>query len=904
MKSPSFRLLAVTPLFLTAMASSALAQEAVLSSTVTNVTPASLSSVESDAVVYPMKVTIDAAGTFVITSPSDNPVQITLDGDVIMTLPDTLEEGGEAFRVITSLAAGEHLLEVEGPDVTLENVILVSMYELGGEPMSIASVAEPLSAEDAEILAAAVSNLAPSNSNTTDMGAQMASLDLAQRQPFMIGGGSADRASGTSGANGANADGTMQGGVGDGTQMASANPQVMGSTSGSSGSSGTTSSGSTDTGGTTAVSSPGTTGSSGGSISVPRTVTPPAGTPVVPVTGTPVVPPTPTPVIPPVLPADMARASALTPPTNIQPTAAVQILSGATETNVVSASGQTLFGQVMDPQTFDTVTATIAPSGRSTAVDVGATTGQFAVRLFPEDLTSGAANVTIVASSSVSPDVTSVPIAYDFTAGAQLDGITQALSRMTNGPTADLYARVREIGFANYVAEQLNPDAIPDAAFNAMNVDRLLYTDDNNEGRIRTQLFRHNIAHSAFSEKQLQDVMGDFWSNHFFASTKNSEIRQQNVEDREFFRQNAFGNFGDLLLYSARSPLMSQFLDNDQNRVTTNNNGTFNENINENYGREILELHTVGVNGGYTEEDVIQSARIFTGWNHNQTNEGVDNAPRLYEFEFRGNQHDPRDKVFSAQFLNGFTIAGRAGALGVQEGEEFIALLANDPRTQAFVCGKIVQRFVSDDAPANFVQICADTWAATGGNSGEILRALFSAPEYITTMEMQRNKAKTPYEYAVSVIRALNLRPSSNSEDDLNNFLNRFREASRDAGYDPLEFGLPTGLPEVAGQWTSSASMIAKFRQITDAVERRDRSNLDLETKITEAGLETAEEVAGYLLTIATADRFDLAEYEAMVATLKGEDGIFEPLNPDQDESEAFERAAGLLVVLPSFQLQ
>lgn len=893
MKSPSFRLLAVTPLLMTAMASSALAQEVALSSNVTNVTQTSITSVETDAVVYPMKVTIETAGTFVITSPSNNPVQISLDGDVIMTLPEALDEDGEAFRVITTLAAGEHLLEVEGPEVTLENVILVSMYELGGEPMSIASVAEPLSAEDAEILAAAVSNLAPSTP-AAEAGTQMASLGLPAREPFVIGGGSADRATGASG------DGAVQGGTADTTQMASANPQVTGSTSGSSGSSGTSSTGTTATG-EVATSGGTTSGSSGGSISVPGTVTPPAATPVVPVTGTPVVPPAP--VIPPVLPADMARASALTPPTNIVPTLAVQILSGATETNVVSASGQTLFGQVMDAQTFDTVTATIAPSGRSAVVDVGATTGQFAVRLFPEDLTSGAANVTVVASSSANDAVTSVPVAYDFTAGAQLDGITQALSRMTNGPTADLYGRVREIGFANYVTEQLSPATIPDATFNAMNINQILYTDDNNEGRIRTQLFRHNVAHSAFSEKQLQDVMGDFWSNHFFASTKNSEIRQQNVEDRQFFRDNAFGNFGDLLLYSARSPLMSQFLDNDQNRVTTNN-GSFNENINENYGREILELHTVGVNGGYTEEDVIQSAKIFTGWNYTQLNEGVENAPRIYDFEFRDNQHDPRDKVFSAQFLNGFTVAGRAGALGVQEGEEFIALLASDPRTQSYVCGKIVQRFVSDDAPANFVQICVDAWVASGGNSGEILRAILSAPEYITTMEMQRNKAKTPYEYAISVVRALDLRPSSNSEDDLNNFLDRFREASREAGYDPLEFGLPTGLPEVAGQWTSSASMIAKFREITDAVERRDRSNLDLQTQITEAGLETAEEVAGYLLTIATADRFDLAEYDALVATLKGEDGIFEPLNPDQNESEAFERAAGLLVVLPSFQLQ
>ena len=916
MKSHSIRLLAATPILATAMATSGLAQEAAMSTNAMPVTQASVSTVQTDAVVYPMRVSVPTAGTYVFTSPADNPVKVSLDGDVIMAMPTTLDPEGDDFRVIMSLAAGEHLLEVEGPEVTLENVILVSMYPLGSEPASIASVAEPLSAEEAETLAAAVRNLAPAGAGAAGAGMRAAAAGLPGRQPFLIGGGSSARAAAV-----ANGDaGGMMGGAGGGTmQMAAANPAMMGMSSGSSGggsvtSSGTTSSGTTASAATATdgtMTSSGSSSSSGGgggttTVSAGGGVTTPSPAPVIPPSGTPVVTPAPAPapapVVPPVMSADMPRASVLTPPTNVQPTEAVQILAGSTETGVVSDSGQTLFGAVMDPVTFDTITATMSPSGREAVVDVGATTGQFAVRLFPEDMTSGSTTVTLVASSSVNSEVTSTPVAYEFSSGTPGDGITQALSRMTNGPTADLYARVREIGFMNYVNEQLSPDTINDAAFEAMNIDQILHTANNDEGRIETQLFRHNIAHSAFSEKQLQDVMGDFWSNHFFASTKGSDIRHQNVEDRQFYRENAFGNFGDLLLYSARSPLMSQFLDNDQSEVRTNNNGTFNERINENYGREIMELHTVGVNGGYTEDDVIQAARIFTGWRYRQTNEGVEDALEFYEFEFRADRHDPRDKVFSQQFLGGFTMTGRSGPEGVQEGEEFIAILAADPRTQNYVCGKIVQRFVSDDMPANFVQLCVDTWAATNGNAGEILRAILTAPEFISTVEFQRSKVKTPYEYAVSVIRALDLTPDA--DDNNGDFFNRFREASIDAGYDPLNFGLPTGLAETADQWTSSASMIAKFREMTDAVERANRVNLDLQTQIEQAGLETAEEVAIYLLTIATADRFDLAEYEAMVDALKGPDGIFEPLNPDQNESEAYERAAGLLIVLPSFQLQ
>ncbi|MDP5086683.1 MAG: DUF1800 domain-containing protein [Yoonia sp.] len=878
------------------MATSALAQEAVISNAAVALEDQVIAaSVQTETVVFPLQISVTTAGMYVFTSPAHNPVKVTLDGEVIMTAPEVPSDSVEPFKVITMLSAGDHLLELEGVDLTLEQVALVSMHEIGGEPVSVANIAKALTAEEAEVLAASLSNNPAAPANAAMQETQIASLSVQPRQPFVIGGGSADRGTAVSSGD-VGGDTAMTNGAG--MQMASANPQAARSAGSVSGSVGTSSSGTTEQ---VASSGGGSVSTGGGSVITPGTVPPPAGTPVAgaPVVPTPTVPPstvptpTPTPVVPVVMPADMARASALTPPTNVALTQAVQITGGPSEAGIVSSSGQTLFGQVMQPETFNIVNAVILPSGREVTVDVGQDTGQFAVRLFPEDLITGEATVTVTGASRVNSEVTTVPVSYEFQAAMAGDGISMALSRMTNGPTAELYARVREIGITNYIDEQLNPSAINDAVFNSLNADAFLHTTSNDQGRILSGLFRNNLAHSAFSEKQLQDVMSDFWSNHFFASTKDSDIRQQNVEDRQFFRENAFGDFEDLLLYSARSPLMSQFLDNDRNRANS---------LNENYGREILELMTVGVNGGYTEEDVIQSARIFTGWNYRRTNSGVDDAPQLFEFEFREGDHDSGDKTFSAQFLNGFVMPGRSGAAGVQEGEEFIALLANDPRTQNYVCGKIVQRFVADVPPANFVQLCVDTWQATNGNSGQILRAILTAPEFITTVELQRNKVKTPYEYAVSVIRALGLSP--NLDDTEGSFFERFRQASREGGFDPLEFGLPTGLPETGSAWTSSASMIGKFRAVTETVERSSTHNLDLQTKIEEAGIETAEEVAAYLLTIATADRYSLEEYEQLVAVLKGMDGIFDPRNPDVNETDAFERAAGLLVVLPSFQLQ
>jgi uncharacterized protein (DUF1800 family) len=566
----------------------------------------------------------------------------------------------------------------------------------------------------------------------------------------------------------------------------------------------------------------------------------------------------------------------------------VQLVGGASPEGVVGSSGQTLFGAVMDPMTFDIVTGTVAQSGREFTVDVGPTTGQFAVRLFPEDMASGEVDITMAGASSTNDAVTSVPISYQFDAATVYDGVSQALSRVTYGPTADLYGRVRAIGFENYIEEQLNPAGINDAAFDQMNFDQILERGDENFNRIVRQLFRHNLAHSAFSEKQLQDVMGDFWSNHFHASTKGSNVFVQNIDDRIFFRENAFGRFEDLLRYSAHSPLMSQFLDNDQSRAG---------NLNENYGREILELHTVGVNGGYGDADVIAVSRVFTGWNFNRINDNANDESNIYEFEFLDSRHDTDDKFIP--FLN-TTIAGRSGAAGAEEGDELIAILADDSRTQNYVCGKIVQRFVADTPPAEFVQLCVTAWQTSDGNSGEILRAILTAPAFIQNVEYQRTKGKTPYEYVVSTIRAFDMAPDG--DDDEGDFFERFLTTSQRAGYAPHTFSVPTGLPEVGSAWSSSAAMIAKYGGITEVVERPQNYNLDLDATIRDAGLETAEEVAGYLLTIATADRFTLEEYDALVGILKGEDGIFEPLV--QNESAAFNRAAGLLIVLPSFQLQ
>lgn len=337
---------------------------------------------------------------------------------------------------------------------------------------------------------------------------------------------------------------------------------------------------------------------------------------------------------------------------------------------------------------------------------------------------------------------------------------------------------------------------------------------------------------------------------------------------------------------------MSQYLDNDQNRF---NERRENDGINENYGREILELSTVGVEAGYTPVDVDMVSRVFSGWGYERTNPNADGVAALYDFRFNPEEHDPQDKLIP--FL-GTTITGREGAAGVQEGEELVGILANHPNTQSRTCRKLVQLLVADDAPAGFVQSCIAAWGVDGDVEA-MLRAILLNPAYINTAAYQRNKAKTPFEYSVSVIRAFGARPDDPTSD---NFWNRFRDAHERAGHNFVRFPVPTGLPEVSAAWLNSATMVAAYNSVTDVIENRQNYGIDPMAKIADAGLETAEEVAAYLLALGTADKFSLAEFENVVAVLKGDDGIFEPRV--QDETRALEKAMGLIVVAPSFQIQ
>src|SRR5436190_10277728 len=292
--------------------------------------------------------------------------------------------------------------------------------------------------------------------------------------------------------------------------------------------------------------------------------------------------------------------------------------------------------------------------------------------------------------------------------------------------------------------------------------------------RLASQLQELAVVRAALSERQLQEVMVDFWTNHFnvfLGKGADRFLMPSYIE--ETIRPNALGKFADLLIATARSPAMMFYLDNwesvapgSQPPHQTRNGelGTRNtlfrlprsafrvvsanrmpKGINENYARELLELHTLGVDGGYTQQDVIAVARIFTGWS-------IAPPPRGGGFEFHDWAHDRGAKtVLRVAFPPGH---------GEDEAVRLLALLANSPATMHHVSRQLCARFVADDPPDGCVDAAAAAWQRSGSDIREVLRAIFRSPDFWAPQNV-RAKVKTPLEFVVSAARAVGADPDS-----------------------------------------------------------------------------------------------------------------------------------------------
>jgi uncharacterized protein (DUF1800 family) len=265
------------------------------------------------------------------------------------------------------------------------------------------------------------------------------------------------------------------------------------------------------------------------------------------------------------------------------------------------------------------------------------------------------------------------------------------------------------------------------------------------------ELLVTRVLRDIYSARQLEAVMTDFWLNHFNVYLKKGEFAPWYLADyqNKVIRPHAMGKFEDLLVATARSPAMLFYLDQTESvgphslaawRSQMGLNGPAARarpvGLNENYARELMELHTLGVDGGYTQRDVTEVAKIFTGW-------GIDRAEQGGEFVFNPRRHEPGQKV-----ALGYQFADH----GESEGMQVLHMLAVSPVTAHHVSLEIAQRFVSDNPPPVLVDAMAATWVKTGGDIREVLRTMLASPHF-WSQDAYRAKVKTPEEYVISAVR-------------------------------------------------------------------------------------------------------------------------------------------------------
>ena len=269
-------------------------------------------------------------------------------------------------------------------------------------------------------------------------------------------------------------------------------------------------------------------------------------------------------------------------------------------------------------------------------------------------------------------------------------------------------------------------------------------------GVVVSELQQAKVLRAVYSERQLEEVMTDFWFNHFNVFIyKDQDQYFVTTYERDVIRPNALGKFRDLLGAVAKSPAMLFYLDNWLS-IGPNSQaagvkpgqqppapGNPNKGLNENYGRELMELHTLGVDGGYTQADVTQVARVFTGWTIQPMDQG-------WGFVFDPRRHEPGPKI-----VLGKTIPEN----GINEGLQVLDMLCKSPATAKFIATKLARRFVSDDPPPRLVQAMANEFLATDGDIKEVLRTMIFSEQFWSPA-VYRKKVKTPLEFVASAVRA------------------------------------------------------------------------------------------------------------------------------------------------------
>ncbi len=374
------------------------------------------------------------------------------------------------------------------------------------------------------------------------------------------------------------------------------------------------------------------------------------------------------------------------------------------------------------------------------------------------------------------------------------DELSLLLSRSSYGVREEEYVAARAAGYDAWLNHQLAPEAINVAPLEAQIAAALptmamstgqiiaLARETNRQNQAADELRAATMLRQIYSPAQLFELMVEFWTNHFNINIGDGVTRYFKTADDRDIRRHAMGKFGDLLKANARSPAMLFYLDNYVNVATGPN---------ENYARELMELHTLGVAGGYTEDDVKAVARAFTGWTFTPYNA---NAPQNdINFVFVRSRHDTRAKTVLGVDMP----AGR----GIQDGDDVLEILINHPSTARFIATKLVRRFVSDAPPESLVETVAYIYRISGGDIRAMLRAIFTSAEFKASGD---DKFKRPVEYVTSTLRTLGATLNGN-------WVRPLAETLNNLGHLHFAWPAPNGYPDVGGYWINSSAQLSRW---------------------------------------------------------------------------------------------
>lgn len=443
--------------------------------------------------------------------------------------------------------------------------------------------------------------------------------------------------------------------------------------------------------------------------------------------------------------------------------------------------------------------------------------------------------------------------------------LNKLVRRLTYGPTDFELNLSRTLGYDAYLEYHLDYQAIDDTAVQTQmaNYPTLTMTYEQmlgvTGGTVQNECIEAAIIRATLSNRQFFERMVEFWTDHLNIEMNGDRLRRmKSIDDRDVIRVHALGNFRDLITASAHSPAMLDYLDNN---LSTSGNP------NENYARELMELHTMGVDGGYTQNDVIEVARCFTGWQFWNDAQGALSGT----FRYNSSVHDTGQKV-----VLGNIIPARSAAAGIQDGADVLNILFNHPSTAQYVSRKLCRWLLGYDVPQGVVDSVAAAYTSSNGDIKSMVRAALQP----NNLAMASPKYKRPWHHFVSCMRVAPTAITTTSG---------MRSRLTSAGMPRFGWPTPDGYPDTLDYWVGL--IIPRWNFGTD-ITYPGLSGIAVDTAGFFAGLTTADEMA---------DRLNDSAFGGELPAFE-RDRIRDYLLPNSPTLTRQKEALGLAMASPTFQ--